>query len=83
MNGLSSSRHNNLERCKAMSIKQKTLARKLGDVIFSQLDAFRDNQLSDEIIESLLLSCGDRMLLACLDLIDSNEGADAQCSSTI
>ena len=61
---------------KAMLIKQKSHSRQLADVLFSQLEAITDKQLTDEMIESLLLSCGDSMLLASLDLIDSNEGAE-------
>ena len=43
-------------------------------VIRSQLNEIKDGHLSDETIESLLLTCGDSMLLAALDLIDSREG---------
>ena len=48
--------------------------RELERVIRSQLNEIKDGHLSDETIESLLLTCGDSMLLAALDLIDSREG---------
>ena len=48
--------------------------RELKQVLFSQLDCIKDNKITDDVIESLLLTCGDSMLLAALDLIDSNEG---------
>lgn len=57
-----------------MSVKQKSHTTKLGAVLYSQLDSIQNNELSDALIESLHLSCGDSMLLASLDLIDSNEG---------
>lgn len=60
-----------------------TSSRELERVIRSQLDETKDARLSDHLIESLLLTCGDSMLLAALDLIDSREGkfvpAQAQC----
>lgn len=43
-------------------------------VLFSQLAAIEGNKLSEEDVESLLLICGDSMLLAALDLVDSNDG---------
>ncbi len=47
----------------------------LKTLLFSQLDAIENHKLTDELIESLCLACGDSMLLAALDLIDSKEGA--------
>lgn len=46
----------------------------LSDLLTAQLAEIRDNQLTDDNIESLLLTCGDSMLLAALDLVDSKEG---------
>jgi hypothetical protein len=43
-------------------------------VLFAQLATIQDTKLSEEVIESLLLTCGDSMLLAALDLIDSADG---------
>lgn len=44
-------------------------------ILFSQLSNIKPaSRLDDEVIESLLLTCGDSMLLAALDLIDAQEG---------
>lgn len=43
-------------------------------VLLSQLDAIQNRNLSEDNIESLLLTCGDSMLLAALDLVDSADG---------
>jgi hypothetical protein len=53
-------------------------SRELERVIRSQLNDIKDGHLGDETIESLLLTCGDSMLLAALDLIDSREGTRAR-----
>ena len=44
-------------------------------LLAAQLADIKDATLTDDNVESLLLTCGDSMLLAALDLIDSNEGA--------
>lgn len=46
----------------------------LRHVLFSQLDTIQDRRLSDETVEALLTICGDSMLLAALDLVDSADG---------
>lgn len=43
-------------------------------VLFSQLDTIQGKTLSEDVVESLLLTCGDSMLLAALDLVDSADG---------
>lgn len=43
-------------------------------ILFSQLNAIQNRSLSEETVESLLLVCGDSMLLAALDLVDSGDG---------
>jgi hypothetical protein len=43
-------------------------------VLFSQLHTIQGKTLSEETVESLLLTCGDSMLLAALDLVDSADG---------
>jgi hypothetical protein len=53
---------------------KKTHVGALADVLFAQINAIQNKTLTDEAIEGLLLLCGDGMLLAALDLIDSNEG---------
>ena len=47
-------------------------------LLAAQLADIKDATLTDDNVESLLLTCGDSMLLAALDLIDSNEGAITQ-----
>jgi hypothetical protein len=48
----------------------KTLRR----VLFSQLATIQGKTLTEETVESLLMTCGDSMLLAALDLVDSADG---------
>lgn len=43
-------------------------------VLFSQLHTIQGKVLTEETVESLLLTCGDGMLLAALDLVDSADG---------
>lgn len=46
-------------------------------ILFSQLNTIQNRSLSEETVESLLLVCGDSMLLAALDLVDSGDGESA------
>lgn len=61
-----------------MSLSSEAHIKTLRRVLFSQLQGVQGQTLSEETVESLLLTCGDSMLLAALDLVDSADGENRQ-----
>lgn len=56
------------------NLPQQQHLKVLRRVLFSQLATIQGKTLTEETVESLLMTCGDSMLLAALDLVDSADG---------